>query len=167
MCLGIRSHEFQDRRLPLTQLFEVAGFIVKCASFPAAVQNTNPFERQRSYRRLVLLAAVSEHIVVRFCPRTLSDGMRCEFMKRLSQEFVTGPTTMHVAALATLHCHRRDSAETLDFVGRTYSPTVANPGCAAAHRPWAVECNRFAVKAALTRPALLFAIKWSLGAVET
>src|SRR5690242_2521228 len=97
---------------------EPGEFIVSTVRFPAAVEDTEPLERQRPKGGVMRLFPISLLLIVLARPGAFLHGMLRPFMKGLADELRTGPTPMHPGLLAAARLYRSNAAVTLQVVGR-------------------------------------------------
>ena len=97
---------------------EVEAFIVGRAGQPAAVDDPDPFERQRTDGGVVALAALLLLLVVGPRPGRVDDGAFGELVEGLAQELRAVPAPMRPAALAAALDDRRDPGIGLHVLGR-------------------------------------------------
>src|SRR6202022_775605 len=83
--------------------------------FPTTKYYANPFESQRSHRRMVVLALAALLLVVAPCPLRVRDGVTCPFMKTLSQKLRVGPAKMDPFLFPAPLRHRRNPRIRLHF----------------------------------------------------
>ena len=99
------------------ELLEVAVFIVRGTSLPAAEEDAEPFESQGANGGVMAQAAAAEHPVVSFRPERPLARMVGVLMECLPQELGAGATAADRAGLATADLHGRDAAQLLKILG--------------------------------------------------
>ena len=108
---GIREvEELEQGGLFEAELLEVAVFIVRGTSLPAAEKDSEPFEGQGTHGGVVAQAAAAEHPVVSFRPERPLARMVGVLMECLPQELGAGATAADRARLAAADLHGRDAA---------------------------------------------------------
>ena len=99
------------------EALEIAGFAIRCAILPAAVDDPDPFEGEGAQGLMVAIAFVQLLLVVGSCPRAKADRLACKFVKALAKELWASPPPMHRLAPATAPGHRRNTHILLELGG--------------------------------------------------
>ena len=87
----------------------VRRFVVRCAILPTAKQNPDPFVRERSQRRVMIIAAPTLLVVVRPRPLRKANGLIREFVKGLLDEFRTGQAVVDPEGFPAAFGHGSDA----------------------------------------------------------
>src|SRR5215813_321600 len=109
--------ELTQWRASLSECRQVFAFVIGDPIFPATEYDANPFESQRTYRRVVVAAPISLLLVVGPSPHRLRNRVTRPFVKALSQKLRTGPAEMHPLPFPAPLRHRRDPTVGLQFGG--------------------------------------------------
>src|ERR1700730_15243597 len=96
---------------------QISALIIGNSVFPTTKYYANPFESQRSHRRVVVLALAALLLVVASCPLRVRDGVTRPSVKTLTQKLGTGPAEMDPFLFPAPLRHRRNPTVRLHFPG--------------------------------------------------
>ena len=96
---------------------EIGRLIVREALLPTAIEDTDPFESQGAYSRLVRFALVALLLVRDLGPEGMPDRFRGPFHEHLSEECRTLQAPVDPGFLATAFRDRRNARVFLAFIG--------------------------------------------------
>jgi len=107
----------EQGRAALLQGHEVAGFVVRNAVEPAAVQDADPLEGQGAEGSLVAGAASSVRLVEGFRPEGAGDGLGGPLHEGLPDEFAAAIAPVHPSLVAAALHDRSDAGALLERRG--------------------------------------------------
>src|SRR5689334_9136917 len=110
--------EFQERRLPFLEGFEVARLVVGPLVLPAAVQDADPLEGQSAEGGVTGHAPLPGALVEGPGPERLTDGAGRPLDEGLSQKRVAGVAPVDGALVAAAFGDGRHAGEALKRVRR-------------------------------------------------
>ena len=96
---------------------EIGGLLVRETLLPTAIEDTDPFEGQGAYSRLVRFALVALLLVIDLCPEGMPNRFRGPFHERLSEERRPLQAPVHPGCLATAFRDLCDARLFLEFLG--------------------------------------------------
>ena len=105
---------------------QVGSLIVGGSCLPAPEEDANPFERQGTHGRLVILASFDLGVVVRLGPCRPSEGVSGELNKALSRELGAMPSPVDPHLIAAAFHDRGDAVEG-GYIERRLEPPAIRP----------------------------------------